>query len=106
MTLLITVIAALIVSVIWYSSAHARKLQVGTLALFFWGAAMMWTADAIFEYAEAGAEFFVPLGADMVNDAFLGFSAVALGVIIWLIIVLIKDPDHVVRDSLLARRRG
>ena len=105
MTLLITVLAAVISTAIWYLSSHARKLSIGTLTLFYWGASMMWTADAIFEYAEAGAAFFVPAGGDMVNDAFLGFCAVALGLIIWLIIVLVKDPDCVVRDTLLAHRR-
>ncbi len=106
MTLLITVIAALVTSVIWYTSSHARKMQVGTLALFYWGASLMWTADAIFEYAEDGAEFFMPAGVDMLNDAFLGLSAVALGLIIWLIILLVKDPDHVVREALLGRVTG
>ena len=60
----------------------------------------MWLGDAIFEYAEIGAEYFTPAAADMLNDAFLGFSVVALGLVIWLVILLIKDPKGSVRAAL------
>ena len=36
----------------------------------------------------------------MLNDAYLGFSVVALGLILWLVILLIKDPKGVVKASL------
>ena len=52
----------------------------------------MWFIDAVFEYAELRAEYFTPAAADMLNDTFLGFSAVALGLVIWLAVVLWKDP--------------
>jgi len=35
MTLLITVIAALITTVVWYTKPHSRKLRVGSLALMY-----------------------------------------------------------------------
>ena len=44
-----------------------------------------------------------PAAADMLNDAFLGLAAVALGLIIWLVTVLIKDPKGKVRAALLKR---
>ena len=50
----------------------------------------MWSVDAIFEYAEVKAEFFNPAPLDMLNDAYLGLSVVALGMLIWLIVVLMK----------------
>ena len=56
MTLLITIIAAVITTVIWYTSSKARELKVGTLCLMFWGAGLMWFVDAIFEYVELGAQ--------------------------------------------------
>lgn len=61
----------------------------------------MWLVDAIFEYTRLGAEFFTPSLQEMLNDAFLGLSVVALGLVIWLIIVLIKDPRGVIKASLL-----
>ena len=58
----------------------------------------MWLVDSVFEYANMGAEYFVPAVADMLNDAFLGFSAIMLGLIIWVIILLVKDPKNTVKS--------
>lgn len=90
MTLLITVFAAVISTIVWYVTDSNMKL--GTLSLMYWGASLMWLVDAIVEYIEIGAAYFTPAAADMLNDAYLGLSVVALGLVIWLVIVLIKDP--------------
>jgi hypothetical protein len=70
----------------------------------YWGASLMWLVDAIFEYAELRAEFFTPAFEDMINDLYLGLSAVALGLVIWVIVLIAKDPKGVVRAALLKRR--
>ena len=103
MTLLTSVFAALVASIIWYKNEEARKLKVGTLSLMYWGASIMWLADAIFEYAELGAEAFVPSPLDMLNDLYLGLSVVALGLIIWFVILLVRDPKGVVKTALLKK---
>jgi predicted secreted protein len=103
MTLLTTVFAAVICTVIWYKSASARELKVGALCWMFWGAALMWLGDAIFEYAELGAEYFAPAAGDMLNDLFLGLSVIALALVIWLVILLVKDPKGVVRAQLFKK---
>ena len=103
MTLLTTVFAALISSIIWYRKEEARKLQVGTLSLMYWGASLMWLIDAVFEYAELGAESFVPAPLDMLNDLYLGLSVVALGLIIWLVILLVRDPKGLVKAALFKK---
>ena len=100
MTLLTTVFAAIICTIIWYKNEEARKLKIGTLCFMYWGASLMWLVDAIFAYAEEGAESFAPAPVDMLNDFYLGLSVTALGLIIWLVIVLIKDPNGVVKNSL------
>ncbi len=100
MTLLTTVFAAIICTIIWYKTAPKSEMKVGTLCLMYWGASLMWLVDAIFEYAELQAEYFTPAPADMLNDFFLGLSVVALGLIIWLGILLIKDPKGVVKRTL------
>ena len=100
MALLITVIAAVIATVIWYRNAPADTLKISTLCYMYWGASLMWLVDAIFEYAELHEEYFTPAAEDMLNDAFLGLSVVALGLILWLIILLIKDPKGVVKAGL------
>lgn len=103
MTLLTTVFAAIICSIIWYKKEEARKLKIGTLCLMYWGASLMWLIDAIFEYAELGAESFVPAPLDMLNDLYLGLSVVALGLIIWLVILLVRDPKGVVKAVLFKK---
>ncbi len=104
MTLLVTVFAAIISSIVWYKNAPKDEMKVGTLALIYWGASLMWTVDAIFEYAELKEEYFSPAAADMLNDFFLGLTVVALGLIIWLVTLLIKDPKGVVKKALLSKK--
>ena len=70
----------------------------------YWGASLMWLIDAVFEYAELHEVFFAPAPVDMLNDLYLGLSVVALGLIIWLVILLVKDPEGVVRASLLRKK--
>ena len=103
MTLLITVFAAIICTIVWYQVSARDEMKLGFLCLMFWGASIMWFVDAIFEYAELKAEYFTPAAADMLNDSFLGLSVVALGLIIWLIVLLFKDPKGVVRSTLLRK---
>lgn len=100
MTLLITVFAACIATVIWYKKAPDDSMRLGFLCLMYWGASLMWMCDAIFEYKEMGAEFFTPEVSDMINDGFLGLSVVALGMMIWLAHLIIKDPKGIVKKML------
>ena len=60
----------------------------------------MWLVDSIVEYAEIGSDFFTPTPLDMLNDLFLGFSAVAFSLVIWLVVLLVKDPKGVVKAAL------
>ena len=99
MTLLITVIAAVISTVLWYNRKN-NDMQLHVLMFMFWGASIMWFVDAIFEYAELRAEYFTPALDDMINDTFLGFSVIALALVIWTIFILIKDPKGVIKHSL------
>ncbi len=104
MTLLTSVFAAIICTILWYKNAPESKMKIGTLCWFYWGASLMWLVDAIFEYSELGAEFFDPAPIDMLNDLYLGLSVVALGLIIWLVILFVKDPKGVVKATLFKRK--
>lgn len=97
MTLLITVFAALISTFLWYTNETARKLKTGGLCLSFWGASLMWLVDAVAEYLEAGAEYFQPDFQSMLNDTFLGFSVIAVALVVWLAVVIVKDPDRILK---------
>ncbi len=98
MTLLVTVFAAILSTVLWYRNAPKDDYKISVLCWMYWGASLMWLVDAIFEYAELKAEYFSPAPADMLNDLFLGLSAVALGLVIWLVILLVRDPKGVLRS--------
>ena len=104
MTLLTTAFAAIICTIIWYKNAPKNEMKVGILCWMYWGASLMWLVDAIFEYAELHADYFTPAPVDMLNDFYLGLSVVALGLIIWLVILLIKDPKGVVKVALFMKQ--
>ncbi len=112
MTLLITVFAAVISTAVWYRGMPDDKMKTGILCWMYWGASLMWLVDAIVEYIELRSAYFTPAPADMLNDAFLGFSVVALGLVIWIVRLLILDPKGVIAGLLAkdsagsARRRG
>lgn len=100
MTLLLTILAAVATTLIWYSSEKARALNISTLVFMFWGASLMWLVDAVVEFIEIRAEYFTPALEDMLNDAFLGVSVIALALVIWVVTILIKDPKHVIFKKL------
>lgn len=99
MTLLVTVFAAVICTVIWYRNAPKSRMMVSVLCWIYWGASIMWLVDAIFELAEEGTAFFTPEPAQVLNDLYLGLAVIALGLVVWIIILLIKDPRGVFRKS-------
>ncbi len=99
MTLLISIFAACTATIVWYNKDAANIMRVGTLALIYWGASLMWMIDAVFEFAKLKAAYFSPSFSDTVNDAFLGLSVVALGLVIWIIMIMVKDPKGVWKNN-------
>ena len=104
MTLLIAVFAAIAATIVWYKNAPDNSMKFGMLALMYWGASLMWLVDAVVEYIELGAEFFAPSMEDMLNGSYLGLSVVALGLVAWLVVLMVKDPKGVVKSALLKNR--
>lgn len=96
MTLLITVFAASVLTIIWYSNPKARELKIGTLTLAYWGASVMWLVDSVAEYLQQGEEFFRPSASQMLNDTFLGLSAAVLGFAVWTVYIIIKNPKNII----------
>ena len=105
MTLLVSVFAAILCTVLWYKNAPKDELRISILCWMFWGASLMWLVDAIFEFAELGAAYFQPAPADMLNDLFLGLSVAAFALVVWLVILLIRDPKGVVRAAIFKKNR-
>ena len=55
MTLLTTIFAAIICTIIWYKNAPKNEMKVEILCFIYWGASLMWLVDAIFEYVKLQA---------------------------------------------------
>ncbi len=100
MTLLLTVLAAVICTVIWYLLAPKNELMLGRLCLMYWGASIMWLVDGIFSFAADGAAFFEKSAGQIMDDSYLGISVIVLGLVIWLVTLLIKDPRGVLVAAL------
>lgn len=101
MTLLLTLFAAVIATFKWYTHAPEDLYRIRTLCFMFWGASLMWLVDAVFEYVQNGASYFTPAPTDMLNDAFLGLSVIALALVVWIIDLLVHDPRRVVKAALM-----
>ena len=78
MCLLLTLVAAVVASLVWYRRDRKGRVQLETLCLMYWGAALMWMVDGFFNLAEG--EPFLELTAD---DASLGLLVVASGLIVY-----------------------
>lgn len=100
MTLLITIIAAVIATAVWYANENRDTYKLGTLSLIYWGASLMWFVDFVAEYIELRAEYFAQDFADIINDSLLGLTVVVIGMIAWLVIILLKDPKGVFNKKL------
>jgi hypothetical protein len=96
MFLILTALAAVIATVVWYANAPEDKYRVGMLSLFLWGATLMWLVDHVMAYLMEGGEFFeLNLDATM-----LGISVILLALIVWMLILVISDPKGVLKTVL------
>ena len=98
MWLIMTALAAIITTAIWYANAPDDKYKLGLLSLIYWGATLMWLADHVMAYLMEGGEFFeINLDATM-----LGLSVLILGLLVWEITLLISDPKGTLKKVLKA----
>jgi hypothetical protein len=91
MWLILTALAAVITTVIWYVKSPGDKYKLGVLSLMFWGATIMWLVDHIMAFASEGGEFF-EINTDA---AMLGVAVIVLALIVWAIVLIISDPKGV-----------
>jgi hypothetical protein len=96
MWLIMTALAAVITTVIWYIKAPDDKYKLNLLSLIFWGATLMWLVDHIMAFLTEGGEFFeINLDATL-----LGVTVIVLALLVWLIVLLISDPKGVLSKVL------
>ncbi len=93
MWLLMTALAAIIATAIWYIRAPGDKYKLGLLSLILWGATLMWLVDHVMAYLMEGGEFLeINLEATL-----LGLSVIILALLVWEIVLLISDPKGVLK---------
>ncbi|RLF47822.1 MAG: hypothetical protein DRN29_01570 [Thermoplasmata archaeon] len=95
MWLVMTTLAAVIATAIWYISDEAREIyNIGFLNLILWGTAIMVFVDHVIGYLSEGGEFI-----ETTPDAIL-LSIIMLiaAILIWEIVLLIKDPKGVLKS--------
>jgi peptidoglycan biosynthesis protein MviN/MurJ (putative lipid II flippase) len=96
MWLIITALAAIVTTVIWYVKTPEDKYKLGLLSLFFWGATIMWLVDHVMAYLDEGGAFF-----EINRDAtLLGISVIVGALLVWLIVLLVSDPKKVLKTIL------
>jgi O-antigen/teichoic acid export membrane protein len=91
MWLIILAFAAAIATPIWYSMAEDDKYLLRLLCLILWGATIMVFVDHVMGYLMEGGEFL-----ELRLDAtVLGFAMLTAALVIWEIILILKDPKKV-----------
>jgi peptidoglycan biosynthesis protein MviN/MurJ (putative lipid II flippase) len=93
MWLIMTALAAVITTAVWYIRAPEDKYKLGLLSLIFWGATLMWFVDHVMAYLMEGGEFLeINLDATL-----LGLSVIFLALLVWEIVLLVSDPKGVLK---------
>ncbi|MGB4329863.1 MAG: hypothetical protein ACOX3N_06240 [Dethiobacteria bacterium] len=92
MFFVITAIAAIISTAIWYINAPEDKYKFSLLSFIFWGATLMWLVDHVMAYFMEGGGEFIEISLDAM---LLGVSVVFLGLLAWMIVLLVTDPKGV-----------
>ncbi len=96
MFFIMTALAAVITTAIWYARGPEDKYKLGFLSLMFWGATLMWFVDHVMAYLTEGGEFFeINLDASL-----LGISVIILALLVWEIVLLASDPKGVFKRAL------
>lgn len=96
MFFIITAMAAVVSTILWYVNAPDDKYKLNILCFIYWGATLMWLVDHVMAYiSEGGAFFEFTLDATM-----LGVFVVLCGLIAWIVVLMITDPKGVFKKIL------
>jgi hypothetical protein len=96
MWLIMTALAAVVTTIVWYIKSPNDKYKLGILSLMFWGATIMWLVDHVMAFATEGGEFF-----EISTDAtMLGVAVIVLALMAWVIVLVVSDPKGVLKRVL------
>ncbi len=98
MWLLVMLFLAIFSTAAWYMWSRGDEYRMDVLALISWGTVIMVFADHLMGYIEEG-EFM-----EMSLDALvLGLTMAATALLIWLAVLLIRDPKGKIRKITVPR---
>jgi hypothetical protein len=90
--LLVLGYAAVVATVAWYvGRSRGRELCLNYLVVVLWGATVMSFVDHLYSYYLRGEEFMEV----SLDSLVLGFSLLLVALTVWLVTLLIKDPERV-----------
>ena len=96
MWLIMTALAAVIATAIWYIRGPEDKYKLGLLSWIFWGATLMWLVDHVMAYLAEGGEF-LETGLDA---TMLGLSVIVFALFVWVMVLLVSDPKGIIKRAL------
>lgn len=88
MWLIVLAMASALSTALWYSKAENDVYMLRLLSLILWGASIMVFVDHVMGYLMEGGEF-LEISAEA---TVLGFVLLITALVIWEIVLLIKDP--------------
>jgi len=96
MWLIMTTLAAIITTALWYTQIPNDHYKLGFLSLFLWGASLMWFVDHVMAYIMEGGKF-IEINLDA---TLLGITVITLALLIWIIMLLVTDPKGTLKEVL------
>ena len=91
--LLITALAGVVSTIIWYIKSPGEKYRLSLLSWLFWGATIMIFVDHLVSYILEKEEIL-----EMTSEAaLLGLTLIITALVIWVIILILTDPKGILR---------
>jgi len=95
MWLITTLIAAIVVTAIYFGAKNLRKYKIDLLALMLWGTFIMVLVDHTIAFLEAGGEFIEITTDGLIESAtMLGIAMIVPVFLIWFIAVAIRSQKN------------
>ncbi|MDO4259110.1 MAG: hypothetical protein Q4C87_06255 [Actinomycetaceae bacterium] len=83
MTLLMTVIAAMIVTALWHRGGAGDPHCLRPLLAALWGASLMWSVDLVVGLSEEGLAAILLPAPELASEALLGLVVLAAAGLVW-----------------------
>lgn len=104
MTLVVTLLAAVVATLVWYAKLPENTYRIGGLALMYWAAALMWCVDGLFCLMEGEPFIEIVDTAAMLDDFVLGVVVVIVGIAAWAVYLLCSDPKNALGKAFSPRK--